>query len=52
MLMPSTAKVSPIELRMGEKPFTNKVKPNDHERSGRDKEKELAMSNLRKLGYW
>ncbi len=37
---------------LGEKPFTKKATAGGGERSGREKEKEQLMANLRKLGYW
>lgn len=37
---------------LGEKPFTKKAEKGGGERSGREKEKEQLMANLRKLGYW
>jgi len=37
---------------LGEKPFTKKAEKGGGERSGREREKEQLMQNLRKLGYW
>jgi phosphoadenosine phosphosulfate reductase len=37
---------------LGEKPFTKKAEEGGGERSGREREKEKLMENLRKLGYW
>lgn len=37
---------------LGEKPFTQKAKPGEGERSGREQAKEQLMERLRSLGYW
>lgn len=37
---------------LGEKPFTQKAKPGEGERSGREAVKEKLMERLRSLGYW
>ncbi len=37
---------------LGEKPFTKKATKGGGERSGRERDKEKLMENLRKLGYW
>ena len=37
---------------LGEKPFTNKAKLGEGERSGREFDKEKQMEKLRSLGYW
>lgn len=37
---------------LGEQPFTNKAKPGEGERSGREYDKEKQMEKLRSLGYW
>lgn len=37
---------------LGEKPFTQKAKPGDGERSGREPDKEQMMEKLRQMGYW